>query len=269
MPAITERTRLGSSNFHALEVQATRRFARGLQFGVAYTFSKAMDYYGNGSQSGGGVPVAGPTGANFPVYQNARVWSYGKTGFDQTHVLTINYTYDLPRASKLAPNPVVRFAFDNWEISGITSFHSGIPNNISLQLSDNADLVGGGDGVRANIIGDPRISHGERGFDKMFNPGVFARPARGDAGNIGSGIVRGPGINNWDLTLFKNFPIKSDKRSVQFRWEFYNLVNHTQFSSMNTTATFNAGGQQTNAALGQATAARPARIMQASLRFRF
>ena len=267
--AITERTRLGSSNFHALEVQATRRFARGLQFGVAYTFSKAMDYYGNGSQSGGGVPVAGPTGANFPVYQNARVWSYGKTGFDQTHVLTINYTYDLPRASKLAPNPVVRFAFDNWEISGITSFHSGIPNNISLQLSDNADLVGGGDGVRANIIGDPRISHGERGFDKMFNPGVFARPARGDTGNIGSGIVRGPGINNWDLTLFKNFPIKSDKRSVQFRWEFYNLVNHTQFSGMNTTATFSATGQQTNAALGQATAARPARIMQVSLRFRF
>jgi hypothetical protein len=103
----------------------------------------------------------------------------------------------------------------------------------------------------------------------MFNPGVFARPARGDTGNIGSGIVRGPGINNWDLTLFKNFPIKSEKRSVQFRWEFYNFVNHTQFSGMNTTATFSATGQQTNAALGQATAARPARIMQVSLRFRF
>ena len=104
---------------------------------------------------------------------------------------------------------------------------------------------------------------------RCFNPGVFARPARGDTGNIGSGIVRGPGINNWDLTLFKNFPVTSDKRSVQFRWEFYNFVNHTQFSGMNTTATFSAGGQQTNAALGQATAARPARIMQVSLRFRF
>jgi len=250
-------------------VQANRRFAHGVQFGVSYAFSKAMDYYGNGSQSGGGVPTAGPTGASFPVYQNPRIWSYGKTGFDQTHVLTVNYTYDLPKASKLAPNPVVRFAFDNWQISGITSFASGIPNNISLQLSDNADLVGGGDGVRANIVGDPRISHGERGFRQMFNPTVFARPARGDAGNIGSGIVRGPGINNWDVTLFKNFPLKSDVRSVQFRWEFYNLANHTQFSGMNTTATFNAAGQQTNSSLGQATAARPARVMQVSLRFRF
>ena len=164
---------------------------------------------------------------------------------------------------------MVRFAFDNWEVSGITSFHSGIPNDISLQLSDNADLVGGGDGVRANLVGDPRISHGERGFDKMFNPTVFARPARGDTGNIGTGIVRGPGINNWDVTLFKDFPILSDKRSVQFRWEFYNLVNHTQFSGMNTTATFNAAGVQTNASMGQATSARPARIMQGSLRFRF
>jgi len=266
---ITARTRLGSSNYHALQVQANRRLSKGFQFGVSYVFSKAMDYYGNGSQSGGGVPVAGPTGANFPVYQNARTWANSKSGFDQTHVLTINYTYDLPPASKLAPNPVVRFVFDNWEISGITSFASGIPNNISLQLSDNADLVGGGDGVKANIIGDPRISHGERGFMRMFDPTVFARPARGDTGNIGNGIVRGPGINNWDLTLFKNFPIKSERRSLQFRWEFYNFLNHTQFNTMNTTATFNAAGQQTNNSLGQATGSRPSRIMQSSLRFRF
>ena len=184
-------------------------------------------------------------------------------------MFVVNYTWDLPKPSKLLPNPVVRHVLDNWEISGITSFASGVPNNISLQLSDNADLVGGGDGFRANIVGDPRISHGERGFATLFNPNVFARPVRGDAGNIGSGIVRGPGINNWDVTLFKNFPIRSEQRSLQFRWEFYNLLNNTQFMTMNTTATFNAAGQQTNTQLGQATAARPARIMQVSLRFRF
>ncbi len=266
---ITMRTRDGSSNYHALQVQANRRFARGLQFGVSYAFSKVMDYYGNGSQAGGNTPVAGPTGAAFPVYQNRKVWSYSKSGFDQTHVLTIHYTYSFPQPSRMLPNPVVRQALDNWEISGITSFASGVPNNILLQLQDNADLVGGGDGVRANLVGDPRISRGERGFARLFNPGVFARPLRGDAGNIGSGIVRGPGINNWDVTLFKNFPIRSEQRTLQFRWEFYNLLNNTQFSTMNTVATFNAAGQQTNTQLGQATAARPARIMQVSLRFRF
>ena len=266
---ITERTRQGSSNYHALQAQANRRFGRGFQFGAAYTFSKAMDYYGNGSQAGGTVPVAGPTGANFPIYQNPRTWSYSKSGFDQTHILTINYTYSLPAVSKLAPSSIVRWMFDNWEVSGITSFASGVPNNILLSLSDGADLVGGGDGVRANLIADPRIAHDQRGFNSLFNPNAFARPAKGDAGNIGSGIVRGPGIVNSDLTMFKNFPIKKEGRSVQFRWEFYNIFNHTQFNGMNTTATFNAAGLQTNAALGQATGSRAARVMQGSLRFRF
>ena len=183
--------------------------------------------------------------------------------------MTINYTYDFPSVSNLVPNRVVKFVLDNWQISGITSLASGVPNNISLSLSDGADLVGGGDGVRANLIGDPRISHDERGFLKMFDPTVFARPLKGDFGDIGSGIVRGPGINNWDVTLFKNFPVLSEQRSFQFRWEFYNLVNHTQFNTMNTTATFNAAGVMTNTSLGQATSSRAARIMQVSLRFRF
>ena len=169
--AITERTRLGSSNFHALEVQATRRFARGLQFGVAYTFPRPWITTGTAHSPAAACPLRVRPARTSRSIRTPGPGVYGKTGFDQTHVLTINYTYDLPRASKLVPNPVVRFAFDNWEISGITSFHSGIPNNISLQLSDNADLVGGGDGVRANIVGDPRISHGERGFDRMFDPG--------------------------------------------------------------------------------------------------
>ena len=266
---ITERTRLGSSNYHALQASLSRRYSKGITFEGNYTYSKAMDYYGNGSQGGGTVPVAGPTGGNFPVYQNPRIWSYTKSGFDQTHLFTVNYTYDLPHASKLLPNPVVKVALDNWQVSGITTFSSGNPDNISLSLSDNADLVGGGDGVRANLIADPRIPHDMRGFNELFNPAAFARPAKGDAGNVGSGIVRGPGIVNWDMTAFKNFPLKNEQRSFQFRWEFYNLFNHTQFSSMNTTATFNAAGIQTNAQLGQATGSRAARIMQASLRFRF
>ncbi|MCC7176271.1 MAG: hypothetical protein IT159_13855 [Bryobacterales bacterium] len=63
--------------------------------------------------------------------------------------------------------------------------------------------------------------------------------------------------------------LPDEQRSFQFRWEFYNILNHTQFSAMNTTATFNAAGVQTNTSLARATAARPARIMQVSLRFRF
>ena len=120
------------------------------------------------------------------------------------------------------------------------------------------------------ITGDPRIPRGERTELRTFNTSVFARPSgRGDYGNAGKGIVRGPGINNWDFTLFKRFPLKKETRLIEFRWEFYNIVNHTQFSSIDTSAQFNPAGQQTDTLFGQVTAARAARIMQGSLRFRF
>ncbi len=250
--AITLREAGGSSNYHALQGSLNRRFSRGLQFGVSYAWSKVMDY-----------------GGAMPIYRTAKVWNYGKAGFDQTHVLTINYSYDIPKASKLVNHMLVRSAFDNWQISGITSFSSGTPAGIGLTLSDGADLTGGGDGNSVNVIADPRISHSERGFDKMFNTAAFARPVRGVVGNAAVESVRGPGVTNFDVTLFKNFPIRAEKETIQLRWEVYNLFNHTQFSGMNTSATFNAAGVQTNTAFGQATAARAARIMQVSLRFRF
>ena len=249
---ITWRETSGSSNYHALQSTLSRRLARGLEFGMAYTYSKTMDYTG------------------LPMYRPRKVWSYGKASFDQTHILTLNYTYDLPRLSKFAPNPVVRFALDNWQISGITSFSSGTPGGISLSTTSGADLTGGGDGQRVLVIGDPRLPHGERNILHMFKNDVFAAPGLNDPGNAPKDVFRNPGINNWDVTLFKNFPIKSEQRSLQVRWEFYNVFNHTQFSGVDNTARFDSTtGAQTNGLFGTATAARPGRVMQASLRFRF
>ena len=202
---------------------------------------------------------------------------YGQADIDQTHILTINYTYALPALSKVAPSPVVSAVFDNWAISGITSFSTGTPTNASLSLSDNADLLGGGDPWpagssparvgRPNLIGDPAIS--DRGFAQMFDPTVFARPGAGDPGNMGRSLIRNGGINNWDLSVYKIFPLGSERRNLQFRWEFYNAFNHAQFSGMNTTATFNSAGTMTNSRLAEATSARTGRVMQASLRIVF
>jgi hypothetical protein len=71
------------------------------------------------------------------------------------------------------------------------------------------------------------------------------------------------------MTVFKNFPVAGEGRVLQFRWEFYNILNHTQYSGINTTATFDATGKQTNATFGQANGSRAARVMQVSLRFKF
>jgi hypothetical protein len=98
---------------------------------------------------------------------------------------------------------------------------------------------------------------------------AFARPAgRGDYGNAARNVFQLPGVNNWNLAVFKNVPLGGARR-LQFRWEVYKLLNHTQFSAVDNTARFDATGAQVNAAFGKATAARNPRIMQGSIRFSF
>ena len=93
-------------------------------------------------------------------------------------------------------------------------------------------------------------------------------PARGTIGNSAPTQVRGPGINNWDIALFKNMPIR-EQVSLQFRAEAYNAFNHTQFAALDTAARFDAQGNQVNARFGEFTSARPPRVMQLALRLYF
>jgi hypothetical protein len=82
-------------------------------------------------------------------------------------------------------------------------------------------------------------------------------------------VFRGPGINNWDISLFKKFPLGNEARFFTFRWEMYNAFNHTQFATVDNTARFDAAGNQVNARLGQVISTRTPRVMQGSLRFTF
>jgi hypothetical protein len=222
-----------------------------VQIGASYVYSKTMDF-----------------GQTLPSYLNYRLY-YGKADFDQTHMLSVTYIYDLPGLSKMWANPVVATVFDGWQVSGVTTFPSGVPLGVSLATTNNADLTGGGDPQRPNEICNPNLSHGDRGVLGMFNPACFAVPAKGTIGNAPRDVFRGPGISNVDATLGKNFRLKSEKRTLQFRWEVYNLLNHTQFNSVDTATRFDPTGAQTNTRLGRPISARAPRIMQASQRFRF
>src|SRR5216684_5348066 len=155
------------------------------------------------------------------VYRPVRVWNYGRASFDQTHVLVFNYTWDLPRASRWIHGSISRWALDDWRLSGITTFASGVPLGIALSTVDGADITGGGDGVRVNVTGQAQLAHGDRTLPRWFDPTVFVRPAKGDPGNAPKDVFRGPGINNWDTTLFKILPIGSERRTLQLRWEVY------------------------------------------------
>ena len=250
----------GIADYNAMQVQVNRRFTHGLQFGAAYTLSKSRDY--SSGQETGTNP------GRLPTYQDVREWTYGLSSFDQTHVAVFNYTWDLPRASALWNNRLLRAAFDNWQMSGITAFSSGTPSGVTLALVDSGtDLTGGGDGTRVVVTGDPSIAN--PGFAQWFNTSVFARPARGDVGNAHKDIIRLPGVNNTDMTFFKRIPLGGGRRHLQLRWEMYNVFNHTQFNGVDTTARFDATGKQVNTTFGQVTSTRSPRIMQGSVRFSF
>ena len=164
---------------------------------------------------------------------------------------------------------MVKGALDGWQLSGITSFVSGVPLGIGLTTTDGADIPGGGDGARVVMLANPVLPKSERTFNRYFNTDAFGRPARGTFGNAPKDVIRGPGTNNWDVSLLKNFHLKSELRRLQLRGEFYNAWNHTQFSSLDTTARFTPDGKQSNARFGQPIGARPGRQVQLSLRFVF
>ena len=87
----------------------------------------------------------------------------------------------------------------------------------------------------------------------------------------GKTVFRNPGIHNWDMALFKIVPLGSGAKGpqLQFRWEAYNVFNHTQYATVDTTARFNPAGEQINATFGRITSTRPPRQMQASIRVQF
>jgi hypothetical protein len=140
----------------------------------------------------------------------------------------------------------------------------------------------GGLPTRANIVGSPIVSN-PTGMQSRLNGAAIALPKYGKGvcqlgdpftcgfGNAPRDVFRGPGTNNWDISLFKNFQLGGNEaRSLQLRWETYNTFNHTQYTGVSTGASFNfATGKQTNAALGQFTGAGPARKMVLALKLKF
>jgi len=147
-----------SSNYHALLLSLNRRFTRGLQLGVAYTYAKYMSYTG------------------FPIYRPIRTWSYGPDSSDETHNVVVNFGYEPPKLSGLLPNPVVRWVFDGWMLSGIGQWVSGTPNGITLTTTDGTDLTGGGDGQRVNVVDN--AAEGGSTFTSGSTPRHLDGPAR-------------------------------------------------------------------------------------------
>ena len=265
-----------------MQLKVDRRFARGLQAGLVYTFSKALNY-AEGDSTGGGLSTptgAGGYSADVARYIDRKVWNYSYALYDRPNILTFHFLWDVPRLSRVVPNPVVKAVFDGWQVSDITSFISGQPLAVSMGTSPSVNFTGGGETARPIMVGNPNLPSDQRTFDRYFNVAAFAEPTPltpGQTsysptwlnyGNMPRLAIRGPGTNNWNTSLFKNVRVR-ERFSFQLRAESYNTFNHTQFSSVNTGITFNAAKVNTNAASGQISAARNPRVMQFALRVTF
>lgn len=272
----------GNSSYHSLQVVANRRFSHGLQFDVYYTRSKAMDYAEGDSTSTSTTP-SGSTN-QVALYLNRKVWNYGLASYDRPNILTFDFLWDVPRLSRVLPNPLVRAVFDGWQISDITSFLPGSPLTVSMTTSPSVNFTGGGDGARPLMVGNPKLSGSQRTFYQWFNVAAFAEPTAispssctssgcppvtiANIGDMPEMPIRGPGRSNWNTSVFKNFVVR-ERLMFQFRAEAYNTFNHTQYSGVDAAIQYNAAGQNTRASSGNITSARDPRIMQFALRVIF
>jgi hypothetical protein len=221
-----------SSTYHALQVAFSRQYASGVRFTASYWYSKSLDYISTLNVAGSAPTlVAGENDlAQNPFNLRAE---HGPSLFDATHRFVFSGSYALPRWKDA--RPVAAFLLNGWQLNTITSFSSGTPftvyDSANVALQGSAPEITGFYSSRPNLVSDPNSGQPHtpnewvsRSPFMQLNPLTQA----GQFGNEGRNVVRGPGIENVDLSLFKDFPISETKR-VQFRAECFNLLNHPNF----------------------------------------
>jgi hypothetical protein len=248
-------TNEANSHYNGLQLDVNSQVGRDLYLRAFYTYSKTID---PGTGSNGGQDLQ-------DVSNPYLGWRYdvGPGGYDRTHVAVVNFVYDIPlfRGNQ---SRLVKTTLGGWQISGIVTMESGIPINIGLSGAQ------GGNGLpnatnRPNLVGKisyPSTVEPGNQVIQYLDPSAFALPAVGSFGNLGHNAIRGPGRDNWNLSLFKSFVFSETRGSrVEFGVETFNIWNHTQFNQVSN----NLGSSN----FGQFTSAFDPRILQLRLKAYF
>lgn len=227
--------RSASAHYHAFQAGARRRFQGGWLIEAAYTYSKALT-----------------RGVGQDILQKNE---QGPSDLDRTHVFTINYVYQFPFFK--SQQAAIGRLLGGWEMSGITTFQSGFPFTVTAP-GDRAQVGGGGQ--RPDLVNPVALT---KSIDQWFDPNAFAQAPMGRFGSEGRNVLRGPGINNWSINLYKNTPLHIKDRTVatQFGAEFFNVFNHPSFAGV--------GAGFGNATFGHLTSALDPRIVQFRLKFSY
>jgi hypothetical protein len=219
----------GISSYHALEVDVRRQYSHGVQLRGVYTWSKNLD---DGSAWNTSVSSNTPAFVSFP--NNPRV-DYGLAATNIAHAAAINGTWELPLGAGhlwfANAGGVTNRIISDWAFSGIATLQTGFP--FSPQLGYNP--TGNGDSRNPARPGrDPGFNGNlyPKTVSAWFNPAAFTAPYPGTFGDAGRDSLTGPDLTDLDLSASKNISVHEHLRA-QFRAEYFNLLNHTNFTTPN------------------------------------
>jgi hypothetical protein len=221
-----------SSTYHALQIDFSRQFSNGLRFKASYWFSKSLDYISTLNVAGSAPTlVAGENDlAQNPFDLRAE---HGPSLFDATNRFVFSGTYALPQWHD-APR-AAGFLLNGWQLNNITTLSSGTPftvyDSADVSLQGSAPEISGFYSSRPDLISDPNVNQPHTANEWVSRaPFLQLNPVTqaGQFGNEGRNVVRGPGIEEVDLSLFKYFNF-SERMRLQFRAECFNLLNHANF----------------------------------------
>jgi Carboxypeptidase regulatory-like domain len=219
----------GVSSYNALEVDLNKRFSSGFQLRGVYTFSKSLD---DGTAWNSSVAANAPGFVMFPLNPK---WDWGLSTTDVRNLAVISGTYELPIGHGKPTLGNLSGWTDKlvsgWSVSGIATLQSGLPftPQLGYNPANNGDSR---DPIRPSwnpafsgpvILGSP---------NEYFNPSAFVVPVTGTYGNVGRDTLIGPGIAQLDFSALKNTSI-TERVRLQFRAEFFNILNHANFGTPN------------------------------------
>ncbi len=233
---------IGNSNYNSLQTMVEKRYSHGLQLQGSYTWSKSID------QASSFEETLNPF--NFRANRALSL-------FDARHRFVASYYWDIPTGKHAG---MVGRVFNGWAVSGITTFQSGFP--IRLQTQDDTELITSVmfAGTAAPSLNGPlTFLNPKKNGNYWFDTKNFSDPPLGQFGNLRRTMCCGPGTNNTDLAIHKKTMI-SESKYIQFRAEFFNVFNHTQF--FNPDGNFSDGSN-----FGRINRARDPRLIQFGLKF--
>ncbi|MBV8866011.1 MAG: TonB-dependent receptor, partial [Acidobacteriaceae bacterium] len=225
---------VGNSNYNALQVKAQKNFSAGLSFLLSYTWSKSLD-----------IQSEGQSGSIETIYDYGR--DYGPSDFNRTQLFVFSGVYQLPFGKGMShlsnANGFTNAVLGNWNLAWIATLTTGQP--YSIQAGGDPANVGGGS-QRAQVVGSPNSGFNQS-IQEWFNTAAFAVPAPYTFGNEGRNNLTGPSFKNLDFSTYKNFMF-TERIGLQFRAEFFNILNHPSFYTPDYTVTDSGFGRITQTA---------------------